>query len=208
MLPCVSQGAAPLGPRGDDHRRRGQRDPRAGRAAGRSRRSSEVIGELDLHERALIAGGLLLGIVIDGGKPEYEQGDFLVRGVLGADPAPARSRSARACARARWCACTPVTPARPTRICAARCACALEAIGGAAAGRSAGLLLQRARAAMFGACDHDADAGRRRARRRPGRRFLRRRGDRPGGRAQLPAHLHGHGGRVPGADAPCCARSL
>jgi small ligand-binding sensory domain FIST len=25
-------------------------------------------------------------VVIDGGKPEYEQGDFLVRGVIGADP--------------------------------------------------------------------------------------------------------------------------
>src|SRR5262249_12458855 len=36
-------------------------------------------------ERALVAAGLLIGIVIDGGKPEYEQGDFLVRGVLGAD---------------------------------------------------------------------------------------------------------------------------
>jgi small ligand-binding sensory domain FIST len=30
---------------------------------------------------------LLLGIVIEGGKPEYGQGDFLVRGLLGADPA-------------------------------------------------------------------------------------------------------------------------
>ena len=37
-------------------------------------------------DRALVAAGLLVGIVIDGGKPEYEQGDFLVRGVLGADP--------------------------------------------------------------------------------------------------------------------------
>ena len=33
-----------------------------------------------------MAAGLLIGIVIDGGKPDYEQGDFLVRGVLGADP--------------------------------------------------------------------------------------------------------------------------
>ena len=28
----------------------------------------------------------VIGIVIDAGKPEYEQGDFLVRGVVGADP--------------------------------------------------------------------------------------------------------------------------
>jgi small ligand-binding sensory domain FIST len=45
----------------------------------------QVIAGLSMHDRALIAGGLLLGVVIDGGKPEYEQGDFLVRGVLGAD---------------------------------------------------------------------------------------------------------------------------
>jgi small ligand-binding sensory domain FIST len=45
-----------------------------------------IIAELPPRERALVAGGLLIGIVIDGGKPEYEQGDFLVRGVLGADP--------------------------------------------------------------------------------------------------------------------------
>ena len=37
------------------------------------------------RERGLVAGGLLIGVVIDGGKPEYEQGDFLVRGVLGAE---------------------------------------------------------------------------------------------------------------------------
>src|ERR1700721_1464491 len=46
-----------------------------------------VIAELSMADRALIASGLLIGIVIDGGKPEYEQGDFLVRGVLGADSA-------------------------------------------------------------------------------------------------------------------------
>jgi small ligand-binding sensory domain FIST len=46
----------------------------------------EAIEGLDPHQQALVASGLLLGIVIDGGKPEYEQGDFLVRGVIGADP--------------------------------------------------------------------------------------------------------------------------
>ena len=46
----------------------------------------EVIAELSPRDRALVAAGLLIGVVIDGGKPEYEQGDFLVRGVLGADP--------------------------------------------------------------------------------------------------------------------------
>jgi small ligand-binding sensory domain FIST len=34
----------------------------------------------------MVAGGLLMGIVIDANKPEYVQGDFLVRGLAGADP--------------------------------------------------------------------------------------------------------------------------
>jgi small ligand-binding sensory domain FIST len=46
----------------------------------------EVIAALSARERGLVAEGLLLGIVIEGGKPEYGQGDFLVRGLLGADP--------------------------------------------------------------------------------------------------------------------------
>ena len=84
MLPCVSQGAAPLGR---------ELTITAAEAnviyelAGQPAITTveQVIAELSMHDRALIAGGLLLGVVIDGGKPEYEQGDFLVRGVLGAD---------------------------------------------------------------------------------------------------------------------------
>ena len=34
----------------------------------------------------MISHGLLLGIVVDGDKPDYLQGDFLVRGLIGADP--------------------------------------------------------------------------------------------------------------------------
>jgi small ligand-binding sensory domain FIST len=45
-----------------------------------------LVSELSPRERRLVAGGLLIGIVVDPGKPEYEQGDFLVRGLLGADP--------------------------------------------------------------------------------------------------------------------------
>jgi small ligand-binding sensory domain FIST len=33
-----------------------------------------------------VAEGLLLGVVVDAGKPEFERGDFLVRALLGADP--------------------------------------------------------------------------------------------------------------------------
>jgi small ligand-binding sensory domain FIST len=85
VLPCVSQGAAPVGPEltvtaADGHVIR----ELAGRPALETLR--DAIEGLDPAEQVLVASGLLLGIVIDGGKPEYEQGDFLVRGVIGADP--------------------------------------------------------------------------------------------------------------------------
>jgi small ligand-binding sensory domain FIST len=85
LLPCVSQGAAPLG-----------REVTITAADGNVIHElaglpaletvQQIVSELSPRERGLIAGGLLIGVVIDGGKPEYEQGDFLVRGVLGADP--------------------------------------------------------------------------------------------------------------------------
>lgn len=85
LIPCVSQGASPLGPEmtitaAEDNVIR----ELAGRPAVQA--IEHAIGELPLTDRALIASGLLIGMVIDGGKPEYGQGDFLVRGVLGADP--------------------------------------------------------------------------------------------------------------------------
>jgi small ligand-binding sensory domain FIST len=85
VMPCVSQGAAPIGPEltitaADGHV--------IHELAGQSALSKlrEVFVQLDDRERALIDGGLLVGLVIDSGKPEYGQGDFLVRGLLGADP--------------------------------------------------------------------------------------------------------------------------
>jgi small ligand-binding sensory domain FIST len=85
VLPCVSQGAAPVGPEltvtaAEGHVIR----ELAGRRALDALR--EAIEALEPDEQALVASGLLLGVVIDGGKPEYQQGDFLVRGVIGADP--------------------------------------------------------------------------------------------------------------------------
>jgi small ligand-binding sensory domain FIST len=85
MLPCVSQGAAPLGPELTITRAEGRViHELAGKSALAKLR--EVFEELSERERGLINGGLLLGLVIDAGKPEYEHGDFLVRGLLGADP--------------------------------------------------------------------------------------------------------------------------
>jgi small ligand-binding sensory domain FIST len=84
MLPCVSQGAAPMGPELTITAAEGNViESLAGRPALTT--IERVIGGLSPRERALVASGLLIGIVIDGGKPEYEQGDFLVRGVLGAE---------------------------------------------------------------------------------------------------------------------------
>ncbi|HWF55961.1 MAG TPA: FIST N-terminal domain-containing protein [Solirubrobacteraceae bacterium] len=84
LLPCVSQGAAPFGRELTITAAEGNVITElAGRPALQTIES--VIGELTPRERTLVAGGLLIGIVIDTGRPDYEQGDFLVRGVLGAD---------------------------------------------------------------------------------------------------------------------------
>jgi small ligand-binding sensory domain FIST len=84
MLPCVSQGAAPLGREVTITAAEGNViNELAGRPALQT--VEQIISELAPRERGLVAGGLLIGVVIDGGKPEYVQGDFLVRGVLGAD---------------------------------------------------------------------------------------------------------------------------
>jgi small ligand-binding sensory domain FIST len=49
-------------------------------------RLTHAIGsELDPVEAALASQGLLVGIVIDENRPDYERGDFLVRGLLGVD---------------------------------------------------------------------------------------------------------------------------
>lgn len=85
VLPCVSQGAAPVGPELTVTAAEGHVIVElAGRRALDALR--EAIESLEPDEQSLVASGLLLGVVIDGGKPEYEQGDFLVRGVIGADP--------------------------------------------------------------------------------------------------------------------------
>ena len=85
LLPCVSQGAAPFGPEltitaADGH----VIHELAGKPALAKLR--DVITDLSLRQRSMLNDGLLVGIVVDGGKPEYVQGDFLVRGLLGADP--------------------------------------------------------------------------------------------------------------------------
>jgi small ligand-binding sensory domain FIST len=85
VLPCVSQGATPIGPELTITSADGNViDELAGRPALETLR--ETIEALSAEELALVQGGLLMGIVVDTNKPDYVQGDFLVRGLVGADP--------------------------------------------------------------------------------------------------------------------------
>jgi small ligand-binding sensory domain FIST len=85
LLPCVSQGATPIGPEltitaADGH----VIVELAGKPALEKLR--ETIEALPPGDLELVQGGLLMGIVVDVNKPDYVQGDFLVRGLTGADP--------------------------------------------------------------------------------------------------------------------------
>ena len=85
ITPLVSQGCRPVGPEmtitdGGD----GVIRALAGRPA--LVRIREVINALPDADRRLVEQGVLAGVVIDENRPEYEQGDFLIRGILGGDP--------------------------------------------------------------------------------------------------------------------------
>jgi small ligand-binding sensory domain FIST len=84
ILPCVSQGATPLGRELTITAAEGNVIHELAGAPALAT-IEKVLGDLAPRERALISAGLMLGIVIDGGKPEYEQGDFLVRPLAGVD---------------------------------------------------------------------------------------------------------------------------
>ena len=84
MLPCVSQGAGPVGPEMTITRA----DANViGELAGKPamERLGEVIAALPENERDLASSGVLIGVVIDENRPEYDRGDFLVRPIIGAD---------------------------------------------------------------------------------------------------------------------------
>ncbi len=84
VLPCVSQGAAPVGAEMTITAAEGNVIAElAGKPA--MERLGEVIAALPERERELAAAGVLLGIVIDENRPSYERGDFLVRPIIGAD---------------------------------------------------------------------------------------------------------------------------
>jgi small ligand-binding sensory domain FIST len=84
VLPCVSQGAGPVGPEMTITQAEANV---IGQLAGKPamERLGEVIASLPEQERELAAAGVLVGVVIDENRPEYERGDFLVRPIIGAD---------------------------------------------------------------------------------------------------------------------------
>jgi len=86
LLTVVSQGCRPIGREAVITRGEGNVvDELAGEPA--LERLRREIAALSSEERALAARGLLAGLVIDENRPEYDTGDFLMRGLLGADEA-------------------------------------------------------------------------------------------------------------------------
>jgi small ligand-binding sensory domain FIST len=155
VLPCVSQGARPLGPELTVTAAEG---PIVHELAGQPAiaKLREVVEELPAAERANVAQGLLVGIVIEGGKPEYVAGDFLVRGLVGGDPETGAVALG-----------APVAPGQVVRLHARdaasadrdlRDALALRraALGGAAPAGALVFTCNGRGRGMFGVADHDA----------------------------------------------------
>jgi small ligand-binding sensory domain FIST len=85
VVPCVSQGATPVGAEMTVTAAHGNVIEELASAPALERLKS-AIAELPSRERELTADGLMLGLVIDENQPDYERGDFLVRPIVGADP--------------------------------------------------------------------------------------------------------------------------
>ena len=84
LLPCVSQGAAPVGPEMTITSAEGNVIAELASKPAVERLRDALAG-LDPREQELAASGLMLGLVIDENQPEYGRGDFLVRPIIGAD---------------------------------------------------------------------------------------------------------------------------
>jgi small ligand-binding sensory domain FIST len=84
LLPCVSQGAGPVGPEMTITAASGNViEELASRPA--IERLAEAISGLSERERDLARQGVMLGVVIDENQPEYRRGDYLIRPIIGAD---------------------------------------------------------------------------------------------------------------------------
>jgi small ligand-binding sensory domain FIST len=84
ILPCVSQGANPIGPEMTITACDGNSITELASTPAIDRLREAVAG-LEPEEQRFAAAGLLLGVVIDENQPSYERGDFLVRPIVGAD---------------------------------------------------------------------------------------------------------------------------
>lgn len=156
VLPCVSQGAAAIGPvltitAVDGHVIR-ELDGQPALTALR-----EAIEALREDERDLVSGGLLLGVAVDDPHGPHGAHDYLVRGIIGADPdagtvtvgAPVREgQVVRLHARDAASADHDLRTALELR---------RSALGGDPAGALVFTCNGRGRG-MFGTPDHDADA--------------------------------------------------
>lgn len=156
ILPCVSQGAAGIGPVLEISAVEGhvirELDGRPALVTLR-----EAIEGLSDAERELVSGGLLLGVAIDGAHTLHGAHDYLVRGIIGADPeagtvtvgAPVRAgQVVRLHARDAGSADRDLRSALELR---------RAALGGDPAGALVFTCNGRGRG-MFGTPDHDADA--------------------------------------------------
>ena len=85
VVPCVSQGASPVGAEMTVTAAHGNVIEELASAPALERLKA-AIADLPPRERELTAEGLMLGLVIEENQPEYERGDFLVRPIVGADP--------------------------------------------------------------------------------------------------------------------------
>ena len=84
VIPCVSQGAAPVGPEMTITAAHANVIEELASVPA-IERLREALAALDPDEQRLAARGLLLGVVIDENQPEYGRGDFLIRPIIGAD---------------------------------------------------------------------------------------------------------------------------
>jgi len=156
ILPCVSQGAAPIGPELAVTAAEGHViHELAGRPA--LAKVREVVEALDEEERAMVGHGLLVGIVTDEPKPDYGRGDFLVRTLLGADPARETVAVGAMLRRGQIIRLHARDAASADRDLRESLDLRSRALGGPAAGALVFTCNGRGRA-MFGHPDHDATA--------------------------------------------------
>jgi small ligand-binding sensory domain FIST len=82
---CVSQGASPIGPEMVVTAAEGNVVYELASRPALDRIVDAIARELTADEQALASQGVLVGIVIDENRPEYDRGDYLVRSLLSVD---------------------------------------------------------------------------------------------------------------------------